>query len=92
MSRSPRIGSQIALKGDWNADGITTGAAFNASSAVFSLNNTNTTPGALLVFAFGPANSLPISGKWIAASAPPPLQVLGNPNGGNSNPGLGAGD
>ncbi len=86
------IGSQIALKGDWNADGITTGAAFNASSAVFSLNNTNTTPGALLVFAFGPANSLPISGKWIAASAPPPLQVLGNPNGGNSNPGLGAGD
>jgi hypothetical protein len=85
------IGTQTALKGDWNADGVDTGASYSNTGTV-SLNNLNAAPTSLIVFAFGPSNSKPISGKWVAASQPPMGNVFVNPTRGYSNPVSGAGD
>jgi hypothetical protein len=83
------IGTTRPVVGDWDADlDVTVG--YLTDTGVFVLHPNNAATGTDNVFAFGPANSRPIAGKWVAASAPPISGVIGNGStGGFSNAGEG---
>ncbi len=85
------ITTNLPVAGDWDGDGDSTPGSLT-SSGVFSLHPNNSIVGPDNVFAFGPANSKPIAGKWIASSKPPIGAVV--PGAGasrytNENPGGG---
>jgi len=86
------ITTSLPVAGDWDGDGDSTPGWLTAGG-VFSLHPNNSIVGPDNVFAFGPANSKPIAGKWIAGSQPG-LKVF-NPNapgGGFGNENIGGGD
>jgi hypothetical protein len=71
--------------GDWDGDGDST-PGWLTSSGVFTLHPNNSIVGPDNVFAFGPANGLPVAGKWAAAGRPPVAGVINkssNPSGSN---------
>jgi hypothetical protein len=74
-----------AFVGDWNADGISTAGFYNNSTVTFTLHSTNNTIGSDTTILFGPVGSLPVAGRWVASSAPPP-QSIGIRAGGGANP------
>ncbi len=78
------IGTAHPVIGDWNGDTISTVGYFT-SSGVFDLHSTNAAAGSDNVFPFGPTNSYPIAGKWVAASTPPVNSVFNNGYTGASN-------
>jgi len=63
------------VAGDWDGDGDSTPGWLTASG-VFSLHPNNSIVGPDNVFAYGPANALPVAGKWIAGSRPPAVHVI----------------
>jgi len=68
------------VAGDWDGDGDST-PGWLTSGGVFMLHPNNSIVGPDVVFAFGPVNSKPVAGKWIASSRPPVANVV-NPNAG----------
>jgi hypothetical protein len=78
-------GFQEVIVGDWDANATSTVGYLNGQTGVFFLKDT-------ALFAFGPTNSKPIAGKWIAPSRPPVAGGVINPiTGGYTNEG-GSGD
>jgi subtilisin family serine protease len=86
------IASALPVVGDWDGDGDST-PGWLTSGGVFTLHPNNSIVGPDNVFAFGPANSKPVAGKWVAGSRPGGPTIF-NPNapGGYSNADGGSGD
>jgi subtilisin family serine protease len=74
------IDTHRPIIGDWDGDLVTTVGYFTASG-VFALHSTNATVGSDNVFAFGPTDAYPVSGKWVAAAQPAAFTVIGGANG-----------
>jgi hypothetical protein len=64
--------------GDWDGDGITT-VGHLSDTGVFTLHPTLATVGVDNIFAFGPANSRPVAGKWTVGSRPNSAGVVVQP-------------
>jgi hypothetical protein len=79
------IDTNLPVVGDWDGDGDST-PGWLTSSGVFSLHPNNSIVGPDNTFAFGPANSKPIAGKWIAGLRPPLSGVVntGSQSGGSN--------
>jgi hypothetical protein len=52
------------VRGDWNGDGVDTIGIYLASTGTWFLRNTNSPGAADLVFGYGPANAVPLTGNW----------------------------
>lgn len=62
----PPAVSWVALKGDWNGDGVDTPGLYDPSTGAFFLRNSSSPGPADLVFTFGPGavGWLPVAGDW----------------------------
>ncbi len=78
----------LTVAGDWDGDGDST-PGWLTSGGVFSLHPNNSIVGPDNVFAFGPANSLPIAGKWVASAKPATGNVLAAGSASRANPNQG---
>jgi glucose/arabinose dehydrogenase len=66
------------VTGDWNGDLVST-VGSHTSGGLFTLHATLATAGADNNFAFGPANALPVTGKWVLSSQPAGSSVVVQP-------------
>lgn len=80
------IGAARPVVGDWDIN-ITSTVGYFASTGVFVLHSSNTTAGTDNIFAFGPTDGYPLSGKWVGLTTPPSLIGLVNGNTGFTNDG-----
>lgn len=71
------IGPGTPAVGDWNGSNISR-IGYLTASGVFVLHAPNGGTGPDNVFAFGPTNSKPVVGKWVASSRPSLRYVIGN--------------
>jgi hypothetical protein len=62
-------GGAPVVTGDWNGDGLST-PGYLTLTGVFALHPTLAAGGVDTTFAFGPAESYPVAGKWTIFSAP----------------------
>ncbi len=69
------IAAHKPITGDWDADGVAT-VGFYTAAGVFSLHPMLDGPGTNNNFAFGPAGSKPVAGKWGSPTTPPPGSVI----------------
>jgi hypothetical protein len=56
--------TDLPVVGDWNADGIDTIGIFRASTGVFLLSDSNTSPTATYSLVFGNPSDTPFAGRW----------------------------
>jgi hypothetical protein len=81
------IGTSASVVGDWDGDGDST-PGYLTASGVFALHPDNASAGVDNVFAFGPTDSRPVAGKWIAGSRPASGGVIvGGGDGSNAGSG-----
>lgn len=69
------IGAYNPVTGDWDGDSDST-VGYLSTAGVFVLHSNNSSAASDNVFAFGPTNSKPIAGKWVAASRPANAGVI----------------
>jgi hypothetical protein len=72
------IWTNAPVTGDWDGTNGATAGYFNGTTGVFALHPSHTTSGTDNVFAFGPAGSLPVAGRWTSGSRPPVANALVN--------------
>lgn len=82
------ISTMSPVVGDWDGD-TKTNIGYLTPSGVVVLHASN---GSDNLFIFGPTNSKPVAGKWVAASRPPVAGVVNPSRPGSNVEGNGAGD
>jgi photosystem II stability/assembly factor-like uncharacterized protein len=68
------IATTAPVVGDWDAD-LDSTVGYLTEAGVFALHPNNATTGSDNVFAFGPAASKPVAGKWSAPSRPASVAI-----------------
>lgn len=73
--------SWLPVTGDWNADGVDTIGAYDGSTGVFYLRNTNTSGSAEMQFVMGNPGDTPMAGRWDVTMANDGVGVFRPTNG-----------